>query len=59
MKTEEIKFKEPDYKAIRELSSRIDCMVTQSDFSTSRPNPNRINSLVGALHRYSEYINRA
>ena len=32
------KFKEPDYKAIRELSHRMDCVLYESDFSTYYPN---------------------
>ena len=31
------KFKELDYKAIRELSHRIDCVLYESDFSTYYP----------------------
>ena len=39
MKTERLtKFKEPDYKAIQELSHRRDCVLYESDFSTYYPN---------------------
>lgn len=54
----EIKFKEPDYKRIRELSHRIDCTVTQADFDTSHPNPYRIDYIVSDIHRYLKYIHK-
>jgi hypothetical protein len=55
MKTEnKTKFKEPDYKTIRELSHRIDCTITEADFNTSRPNPYRIDYTISDIHRYSK-----
>lgn len=39
MKTEnKTKFKEPDYKVIRELSHHTNCALYESDFSTYYPN---------------------
>lgn len=46
------KFKEPDYKRIRELSHRIDCTITEADFDTSKPNPYRIDYIASDIHRY-------
>lgn len=51
----EIKIVEPDYKKIRELSRRIDCMVTIADFNTSHPNPYRISYIAGDINRYLSY----
>ena len=34
----EVKFKEPDYKAIRKLSHSINCIIYESDFNTDFPN---------------------
>ena len=47
-----IKFKEPDYKTIRELSHRIDCTITEADFNTNHPNLDRINYIVSDINRY-------
>ena len=41
-----------DYKAIRELSHRMDCVVTEADFDTSRPNPYRMAYTASDIHRY-------
>lgn len=49
------KFKEPDYKAIRELSHRIDCTITEADFNTNHPNPYRIDYTASDIHRYLKY----
>ena len=46
------KFQEPDYKAIRELSHRIDCTITEADFYTSHPNPYRIDYISSDIGRY-------
>ncbi len=51
----ETKLTYPDYKRIRELSHRIDCTVTQADFDTSHPNPNRINYTASDVNRYLKY----
>lgn len=48
----ETKFKELDYKRIRELSHRIDCTITGADFNTYRPNPRRVDSIASDIHRY-------
>ena len=57
MKTEnKTKFKEPDYKTIRELSHRIDCAISEADFNTSHPNPYRIDYTVSDIHRYLKYM---
>ena len=52
------KFKEPDYKAIRELSHRIDCTITEADYYTSHPNPYRIYYMASDIHRYLKYVNK-
>ena len=52
------KFKEPDYKTIRELSHRIDCTITQADFDTSHPNPIRIDYIASDIHRYLKYAHK-
>lgn len=53
MKTEnETKFRQPDYKAIRELSHRMDCTITVADFNTSHPNLYRIDYAVSDIHRF-------
>lgn len=60
MKTEnKLNFKEPDYKAIRELSHRIDCTITETDFNTSHPNPYRIDYTTNDIHRYLKYAGGA
>ena len=46
------KFKEPDYKKIRELSQRINCTVEEEDFDTSHPNPYRINYIARDINEY-------
>ena len=51
-----IKFKEPDYKKIRELSHRIDCTVTQADFDTQYPNPLRIHCMMGDIYRHFKHV---
>ena len=57
MKTEnKTKFKEPDYKTIRELSHRIDCTITEADFDTSHPNPYRIDYVASDIHRYLKNV---
>ena len=57
MKTEsKIKFKQPDYKAIRELSYRIDCTITQADFNTRHPNPHRVDYAISDIRRCLKYI---
>lgn len=59
MKTEnEIKFRQPDYKTIRELSHRIDCTITEADFNTSHPNPYRIDYIASDIHRYLKYAHK-
>lgn len=56
MKAEnKIKFKELDYKRIRELSHRIDCTITEADFNTNRPNPRRIDYITSDINRYLKY----
>ena len=53
METEnKTKFKEPDYKRIRELSHRIDCTITEADFNTSHHNPHRIDYTISDFNRY-------
>ena len=56
MKTE-MKIVYPDYKKIREESCRIDCMVTQADFNTMRPNPCRVSITASDVNRYLCYKN--
>ena len=51
MNSKEI-LKTPDYKLIREESRRIDCTISEADFYTSRPNPNRIAVAAGDINRY-------
>ena len=51
----EIKIVQPDYKAIRELSHRMDCTLTESDFNTNRPNPYRIDYIAGDINRYLKH----
>lgn len=59
MKTDnKTKFKEPDYKTIRELSHRMDCTITQADFNTSSPNPYRIDYTASDIHRYLKYAGK-
>lgn len=48
------KFKEPDYKRIRELSHRIDCVLYESDFSTYYPNRWTDRTIVD-INRYLKY----
>ena len=48
---------QPDYKALRELSKRIDCSVTEADFYTSHPNPLRIPYMISDINRYTRRIN--
>ena len=55
-KENETIFKEPDYKAIRKLSHRMDCTIKQSDFDTSNPNPYRVDYVASDIHRYLTYI---
>ena len=50
METE--KNKQPDYKTIQELSHRMDCMINKADFDTTRPNTDRINTVVSDINRY-------
>lgn len=52
------KFKEPDYKTIRELSHRIDCTITAADFNTNHPNTCRIDYMISDIHRYLKYAER-
>ena len=52
------KFKEPDYKRIRELSHLMDCTITEADFNTSHPNPYRIDYTASDIHRYLKYIHK-
>lgn len=52
----ETKFKEPDYKTIRELSYRIDCTITEADFNTSRPNPYRIDYIASDINRHFKHV---
>ena len=52
------KYKEPDYRKIREESHRIDCIITEADFDTSHPNPYRIDYAVSDIHRYLKYTNK-
>lgn len=57
MKTEnETKFRQLDYKTIRELSHRIDCTITEADFNTSHPNPYRIDYITSDIHRYLKNV---
>ena len=42
----------PNYRAIRELSHRIDCAITQADFDTSHPNPYRVAYAACDINRY-------
>lgn len=44
-----------DYKAIRELSHCMDCMITEEDFNTEYPNSCRINYVASDIHRYFKY----
>ena len=53
------KFKKLDYKAIRELSHRIDCTITEADFNTNHPNPRRIDYMVSDIRRYLKYAGGA
>ena len=46
---------QPDYKTIRELSHRIDCTITQSDFNTNHPNLNRISYTASDINRYLKH----
>lgn len=56
MKTEnETKFRQLDYKTIRELSHRIDCTITEADFDTSKPNPYRIDYITSDINRYLKH----
>lgn len=48
------KFKEPDYKRIRELSHRIDCVLYESDFSTYHPN-RWVDRTMADINRYLKY----
>lgn len=48
-----------DYKAIRELSHRIDCTITDDDFNTSHPNPYRIDYIASDIHRYLKHAGGA
>ena len=55
MKTEnKTKFKELDYKRIRELSHRIDCVLYESDFSTYYPN-RWADRTMADINRYLKY----
>lgn len=45
-----------DYKAICELSHRMDHTVTESDFNTEHPNSCRINYIASDIHRYLKYV---
>lgn len=49
-----IKLKEPDYKAIWELSHRISCVLYESDFSTSYSN-RWTDRTMADLNRYLKY----
>lgn len=52
------KFKELDYKKIRELSHRIDCTITEADFNTSHPNPYRVDYTASDIHRYLKHASK-
>ena len=52
------KFKEPDYKRIRELSHRMDCTITEADFNTKHPNPYRVAYAASDIHRYLKYAQK-
>lgn len=54
MKTE-LEIKQPDYKAIRKKSSRIDCTIREADFNTSHPNESRIYYIASDINRYLKY----
>ena len=55
METEnKTKFKEPDYKRIRELSHRIDCVLYESDFRTYYPN-RWTDRTMADINRYLKY----
>lgn len=41
-----------DYKTIQEKSYCIDCTIDEADFDTNRPNPRRIDTIVGDIKRY-------
>ena len=46
--------KEPDYKRIRELSHRMDCVLYESDFSTYYPN-RWTDRTMADINRYLKY----
>ena len=50
---------QPDYEAIRKLSHRVDCTVTEADFNTNYPNPHRIDSAASDIHRYLKHTGKA
>lgn len=50
----ETRVKEPDYKSIRELSHRIDCVIYESDFSTYYPN-RWTDRAMSDINRYLKY----
>ena len=54
---DEAKITHPNYKAINEMSKRIDGTITEADFSTEYPNSNRIAHVVGDINRYLKYKN--
>jgi hypothetical protein len=51
----ETKLVAPDYKNIRKMSQRIDCTIAEADFSTNRPNTNRISYVASDINRFLKY----
>ena len=47
----------PDYKIVREQSSYYGCTITEADFNTNHPNPNRISCTATDINRYLKYLN--
>ena len=56
MKTE-TKITYPDYKLIQKQSSYYGCTITEADFNTNHPNPNRISYTASDINKYLKYSN--
>ena len=52
-----VKIIRPDYKAIREMSKRMDCTITDADFNTEEPNPDRLDCVSADINKYLKYKN--
>ena len=54
MKTE-VKITYPDYKEIRENSDGANCVLSEADFDTGKPNPYRVSKTASEINEYLKH----